>query len=57
MLTDGSTRRPAVIVAYPNAKGASYDVPNGITAIGEYSFSCTSLESITFSPSVTSINA
>ena len=46
-----------VIIKYPEGKkGTSYEIPNGVTSIGEWSFSyCSSLTNITIPNGVTSI--
>ena len=45
-----------ILVAYPNAKAASYTIPNSVTSIGKSAFLlCTNLTSVTIGDSVTSI--
>lgn len=44
------------IVVYPNAKGTSYAIPEGVTSIGDKAFyCCTKLENIKFPNSLTNI--
>ena len=44
------------IIAYANASGTTYTIPDSVTTIGDYSFSdCTSLTSVTIPDSVTTI--
>ena len=44
------------IVAYPNAKGTEYTIPNGVTTIARFAFcGCTKLKNVTIPKSVTFI--
>ncbi len=50
---DGKT-----LIFYPQGKGASFIIPDGVTSIGEYAFyGCTTFESITIENGVTSIES
>ena len=45
-----------IIIAYANASGSTYAIPNSVTTIGEYAFAtCNSLTSVTIPNSVTTI--
>jgi hypothetical protein len=44
------------LICYPAGKSGEYNIPDGVTSMGDYAFlGCTSLESITIPNSVTSI--
>jgi len=46
-----------ILYAYPNQKGKSYSVPEGVTTIYSYAFSyCDNVESVTLSSTVTKLN-
>ena len=47
-----------VLIQYPNARGSSYTVPDGVETIEGYAFSdCTALESVVIPDSVTAVGA
>ena len=46
------------LIAYPEGKGSSYNIPNGVTSIGDYAFSYQDgLTSVTIPNSITSIGS
>ena len=49
-------KETSTLIAYPNAKGKVYTIPNSVTSIGNFAFGgCTGLASVTIPNSVTSI--
>lgn len=51
------TKDGTTLVAYPNKKGATYEVPDGVTTIGELAFYGTEVAEVTFPKTLTSIKS
>ncbi|MDD2961717.1 MAG: leucine-rich repeat protein [Muribaculaceae bacterium] len=48
-------KNKSILIAYPNAKGDNYTVPENVVNIGEYAFSACEIKSVTLPNTLTSI--